>query len=117
MSLEKSKAQAALVDASKIGKPRIPETDLDKGIVGWDGQDDAEMPLNFTKRRKWALLGLVSSITFVSPLASSIFAPGVEFMDRDFHNKSSLLSSFVVSVFVLGGFCMETTVNLHADFV
>ena len=102
MSLERSKPQANFAEASKIGKPQIPETDLDKGIVGWNGQDDPAMPLNFSKRRKWFLLGLVSTITFVSPLASSIFAPGVEFMDKDFHNTSSLLSSFVVSVFVLG---------------
>ncbi|KAI9746202.1 MAG: hypothetical protein M1818_000883 [Claussenomyces sp. TS43310] len=80
----------------------IPESDLDNGIVGWEGQDDPLMPLNFAPSRKWVLLALISSITFISPLASSMFAPGVQFMDEDFGNTSLILSSFTVSVFVLG---------------
>jgi MFS family permease len=31
-----------------------------------------------------------------------MFAPGVSIMDKDFHNTSTMLSSFVVSAFVLG---------------
>ncbi|OCL04627.1 MFS general substrate transporter [Glonium stellatum] len=79
-----------------------PEMDLDKGLVGWDGQDDPLNPRNFPDSRKWCLLLLVSAITFVSPLASSMFAPGVSFMDAEFHNTSTILSSFSVSIFVLG---------------
>jgi multidrug resistance protein len=60
------------------------------------------MPLNFADSRKWLLLGLISSITFISPLASSMFAPGVSFMDETFHNTSLLLSSLSVSIYVLG---------------
>ena len=85
-----------------LEREKIPETDLDNGIVGWDGQDDPQMPLNFPDQRKWTLLGLVSSITFISPLASSMFAPAVSFMDEDFHNTSSALGALTVSIFVLG---------------
>lgn len=60
------------------------------------------MPLNFTDSRKWMLLGLLSAITFISPLASSMFAPGVSFMDEDFHNTSVILSAFTVSIYLLG---------------
>jgi multidrug resistance protein len=92
---------------SRSKKPRLPpsplpESDLDNGIVGWESQDDPEMPLNFADSRKWLLLGLISSITFISPLASSMFAPGVSFMDETFHNTSLLLSSLSVSIYVLG---------------
>jgi multidrug resistance protein len=45
---------------------------------------------------------MVAAITFLSPLASSIFAPGIPFVNADFHNKSQLLGSFAVSVYVLG---------------
>jgi hypothetical protein len=79
-----------------------PETDLDQGIVGWEGQDDPENPLNFPRARKWGLLGLVSAITFVSPLASSMFAPAVSFMGQEFGETKELLLSFTVSVYVLG---------------
>lgn len=76
--------------------------DLDRGIVGWNGQDDPEMPWNFSKFQKWSLLGQISAITFISPLASSIFSPGLSYMEEEFHKSDNLLSSFTVSVFILG---------------
>jgi hypothetical protein len=30
----------------------IPVTDLDRGVIGWEGQDDPDMPLNFPQKRK-----------------------------------------------------------------
>ncbi|PKX91396.1 MFS transporter [Aspergillus novofumigatus IBT 16806] len=77
-------------------------TDLSIGVVGWDGPGDSRNPRNFAPSRKWLLLSFVSSITFLSPLASSINAPGVPLMNQEFHNTPSILSSLVVSIFVLG---------------
>ncbi|GMG29774.1 unnamed protein product [Aspergillus oryzae] len=37
-----------------------------------------------------------------SPLASSMFAPGVQYVMRDFHTTDQMLGSFVVSVYILG---------------
>ncbi|KAF1996896.1 MFS general substrate transporter [Amniculicola lignicola CBS 123094] len=79
-----------------------PLSDLDNGLVGWDSQDDPTNPRNFAENRKWFILGLVSAITFLSPLASSIFAPGVTFVSQEFNNTSQILASFSVSVFVMG---------------
>lgn len=81
---------------------KYPLSDLDAGLVGWDSQDDPLNPRNFPHRSKLFILFLVSSITFLSPLASSIFAPGIPFVNADFHNTSQLLGSFAVSVYVLG---------------
>jgi hypothetical protein len=53
--------QANVASASKIGKPKLPQEDFDKGIVGWNGQDDPSMPLNFSKGRKWALVLQISA--------------------------------------------------------
>jgi MFS family permease len=80
-------------------------SDLDNGIVGWESQTDESMPLNFPETKKWLLISLLSSITFISPLASSMFAPAVSFMDAEFHNDSLLLNSLTVSIFVLGFVC------------
>ncbi|KAH0605650.1 uncharacterized protein H6S33_004872 [Morchella sextelata] len=85
-----------------LKEPEHPVMDLANGIVAWDGQDDPLNPKNFPSKLKWTILALVSSITLVSPLASSMFAPGVGFMNKEFGNTSTILSSFVVSVFVLG---------------
>jgi hypothetical protein len=59
---------------SRLAPALLPLSDLDNGIVGWESQDDENMPLNFSDSRKWLLISLLSSITFISPLASSMFA-------------------------------------------
>ncbi|KAK6386870.1 hypothetical protein LTS17_000134 [Exophiala oligosperma] len=82
--------------------PELPLTDLDHGIVGWEGPDDPENPLNFAWRRKMLLLLLTSAMSFVSPLASSMFAPAAGFMAREFDVKQQTLLAFSVSVYVLG---------------
>ena len=81
---------------------KYPLSDLDNNLVGWDHQDDPANPRNFTQRKKWTTLGMVAAITFLSPLASSIFAPGIPFVNADFNNTSQLLGSFAVSVYLLG---------------
>ncbi|ATZ52147.1 hypothetical protein BCIN_07g06450 [Botrytis cinerea B05.10] len=87
---------------AKLPPRPIPVSNLANGIVGWESQTDPEMPLNFPETKKWMLTGLLASITFISPLASSMFAPGVTFADKEFNNSSLILSSFTVSIFVLG---------------
>ena len=87
---------------ARLEAAKLPLSDLGNDIVGWESQDDPEMPLNFPDSRKWLLLALVSSITFISPLASSMFAPAASFMSEDFHNTSTILATLAVSIFVLG---------------
>ncbi|KAL4885720.1 major facilitator superfamily domain-containing protein [Aspergillus karnatakaensis] len=83
-------------------KQTFPETDLAKGIVGWDGQDDPSNPQNFPEKKKWRLLLLISAFTFISPLASSMFAPAISYMAADFKETDQTILSFTVSVFLLG---------------
>lgn len=85
-----------------LGRPILPQTDTEKGLVGWDGQDDPTMPMNFPRSKKWTLLGLIAAMNFLSPLTSTLPAPGVSEMNIDFHNTNSLLTTFVIPVFVLG---------------
>ncbi|OJJ48413.1 hypothetical protein ASPZODRAFT_61473 [Penicilliopsis zonata CBS 506.65] len=72
--------------------------------VWWEEpvEQDSANPMNWTSRRKWSIIGSVSLVTFLTPLASSMFAPGVPQVMVDFHNDSTLLATFVVSVFILG---------------
>lgn len=48
------------------------------------------------------LLGLVSAMTFLSPVCSSIFSPATPFINAEFGNTSQLLASLTISVYVLG---------------
>ena len=50
------------------------DTDDDANVVWWDGPNDAENPMNWSTRKKFINIGLVSGMTLVSPLASCKFS-------------------------------------------
>ncbi|KAG7004606.1 hypothetical protein G7Y79_00024g055560 [Physcia stellaris] len=90
---------AALVDTSaEVEKAPV----VDPNTVDWDGPDDPANPMNFSAGVKTINVGIVSALTFVTPLASSMFAPGVPEIMAEFHSTNTLLAGFVVSVYVLG---------------
>ncbi|KAB2570312.1 Efflux pump rdc3 [Lasiodiplodia theobromae] len=76
--------------------------DEDANLVWWDGDDDPENPMNWSTKKKWSNLGLMSCVTFITPLASSMFAPGVPQVLKTFHTTNNLVATFVVSVYILG---------------
>ncbi|EED14379.1 MFS multidrug transporter, putative [Talaromyces stipitatus ATCC 10500] len=94
---EESKAEESASTAELY-----PLTDLDKSIVGWDGQDDPANPQNFSETRKWALLALMSSMTLISPLASSMFAPAASNAAAEWKVTNETLLSFSVTIFLMG---------------
>ncbi|KAF9891852.1 hypothetical protein FE257_003337 [Aspergillus nanangensis] len=75
---------------------------LDDDQVDWDGPDDVANPMNWPTGKKARQLVLMAFNTFITPLASSMFAPGVGDVMRDFQSTDQMLASFMVSVFVLG---------------
>ncbi|CCX16704.1 Similar to Uncharacterized transporter C1529.01; acc. no. Q9USN4 [Pyronema omphalodes CBS 100304] len=78
------------------------DEDSDPNIVWWDGPNDPENPMNWLQWRKNIAVAIVSSITFITPLASSMFAPGVGQLMKEFGSQNIELASFVVSIFLLG---------------
>jgi len=74
----------------------------DANVVWWDGPDDPTNPYNWPSWKKVVNCGLISTLTFITPLASSIFAPGVPELMEEFRSRSTELAAFVVSVYVLG---------------
>ncbi|KAK7958423.1 hypothetical protein PG988_013271 [Apiospora saccharicola] len=80
----------------------LPVTDLDRGIVGWDGQDDPKNPQNFTRSRQYWIICLLALVTFMTPLASSILAPGIKYYSAEFGNQSTILGAIPVSIYLLG---------------
>ncbi|KAE8164434.1 major facilitator superfamily domain-containing protein [Aspergillus tamarii] len=100
MSDEETNKQADLA----VSRETYPEMDLGNGMVGWESQDDPLNPRNYPSSRKWFQLATVSIITFISPFASSVFAPGVSLADQEFGNTSSIRSSFAVTAYLFGYF-------------
>ncbi|XXH02925.1 hypothetical protein Hte_009315 [Hypoxylon texense] len=87
---------------SSSNDDEIDDSDSNPNIVWWDGPDDPENPYNWPTWRKVLNCGLISAMTFIAPLASSIFAPGVPQVVAEFHSTSLEIAAFVVSVYVLG---------------
>ncbi|KAK1963933.1 major facilitator superfamily transporter [Colletotrichum sublineola] len=80
---------------------RVAE-ESDPNVVDWDGPDDPANPLNWSPLKKWANIVVLAVITFNVPLASTMFAPGVPQLIKDFNTHNESLATFVVSVYILG---------------
>ncbi|SPO24007.1 related to MFS multidrug transporter [Ustilago trichophora] len=74
----------------------------DPNLVTWNSPDSQENPRNWSKRHRWAVTTLVSSYTFLSPLASSMIAPALPLLSEEFNVESSVEQSLMLSTFVLG---------------
>ncbi|KAK5124307.1 hypothetical protein LTR85_002010 [Meristemomyces frigidus] len=93
-------------DVEAQAKPPLERTATSKSksdpnLVTWNGPDDPENPKNWTTKRKWAATFVVSSFTFISPVASSMVAPALTTIATDFGITSEVESQLVLSVFIL----------------
>ncbi|KAF2666582.1 synaptic vesicle transporter [Microthyrium microscopicum] len=97
-------------DVPNIGHPIVNTattppaliTEIDKGLIAWESQDDPENPLKWPARKRRINLTLISLITFISPLGSSIFAPGIGYTLADLHESSQAVGSLMITIFLLG---------------
>ncbi|KAK7538610.1 major facilitator superfamily domain-containing protein, partial [Phyllosticta citribraziliensis] len=88
----------------ELGEEEGKTEHQDPFVVDWE-PNDPEKPLNWRDRDKWSIIGMISFMTFLTPLASSMFAPGVPDVMKEFGTTSNTMATFVVSVFVLGFAC------------
>ncbi|KXH60647.1 polyamine transporter 3 [Colletotrichum nymphaeae SA-01] len=86
---------------SEVTSGEISEED-DRNIVTWDGPDDPQNPMNWPDSRKWINLALMSLLTIISPLGSSMFAPGIPRILAEFKTNDSLIATFITSIYFLG---------------
>ncbi|KAK9326769.1 major facilitator superfamily domain-containing protein [Lipomyces starkeyi] len=59
------------------------------------------MALNWPLKKKWITIGLLSTLTLLTPFASSMFAPSMTQVMNEFHCTNENIASFVVSVYLL----------------
>ncbi|KAK0392943.1 hypothetical protein NLU13_2437 [Sarocladium strictum] len=74
----------------------------DPNAVRWNGEGDPENPMNWTAKKKWLNIGVISVMTLLTPLGSSMFAPGVPDIMREFGSTDVNLATFILSVYVAG---------------
>lgn len=64
IDVEKAVGNASLgISANVHHQLAAPESDQDN-IVDWDGPQDPQNPQNWTSKRRWTIIILVSAITF-----------------------------------------------------
>ena len=85
-----SKALEVTVDLEKdleSGRESPVEETADPNIVFWDSPDDKNNPQNWSLAKKGINICILSILTFLTPLASSMFAPGVPQLMKEFDVK------------------------------
>jgi hypothetical protein len=102
VTLERDAEKALSLATGSVDGDADEDAPQDPNIVDFDGPDDPQHPMNWGFTKKWGMVALISAITFLTPLASSMFAPGVPEVMRDFGSDNDMLSGFMVSVYVLG---------------
>ena len=93
---------SATAAAANGEKDEASDRHQDPNIVDWDGPNDPENPMNWPMSSKALSVGIVSTWTFLTPLASSMVAPGIGEVLQEFHSTSATLGSFIVSIYILG---------------
>ncbi|KAJ5267081.1 MFS general substrate transporter [Penicillium angulare] len=74
----------------------------DPFLVDWDGPKDPNSPMNWPNKKKARQLVAMGFNRFLSPLSSSMFAPGEADVLAEFNTSNTMMGSFVVSIFLLG---------------
>ncbi|KII85807.1 hypothetical protein PLICRDRAFT_44216 [Plicaturopsis crispa FD-325 SS-3] len=101
-----SKAQPpGLVDDANgtVVSPAKAVTETSERIlVDWDGPHDPANPKNWTYKRKWSATLIISAFAFISPISSSMAAPAMAQIGRQFGTTSEAILAMSTSVFVLG---------------
>ena len=70
--------------------------------VTFDGPNDPYNPKNWTSRKRWAATYVMSAFVFVSPLASSMVAPCLLPISKEFDlDPKAIETQIILSVFVL----------------
>ncbi|KAI5295899.1 hypothetical protein KEM52_006553, partial [Ascosphaera acerosa] len=69
--------------------------------VTWTGPEDPENPKNWPSSRKWAAVITVSCFTFISPVSSSLVAPAIATIAKDFGVTNEVVATLMMSIFVL----------------
>ncbi|KAF2138166.1 uncharacterized protein K452DRAFT_95987 [Aplosporella prunicola CBS 121167] len=83
-----------------IEKVRTARSARDPNVISF-GSDDPENPKNWPIGRKWAACITVSFFTFISPVSSSMVAPALSTIARDFGVTSEIETALMLSIFVL----------------
>ncbi|KAJ5735863.1 MFS general substrate transporter [Penicillium malachiteum] len=74
----------------------------DQNIVDWDGPDDPQNPRNWSKKQKTFNVILISASVLYCNLATTMFSPGANIMEKEFGYDNSTIETLTVTIASLG---------------
>jgi hypothetical protein len=92
------------IEATPVLDEKIPASSvqlLDPYLVTWNTPEDPLNPRNWTFKRKWAAVFVVSLFTFIAPVSSSMVAPALSEVAKDVGITKDFESQMVMSIYVL----------------
>lgn len=101
--LEPSHQVVAPIDDINVKDIAFRELDTSNpNVVDWDGPKDAKNPRNWSPKKRWFNLVVISCLTFLTPLGSSLPAPVTSLILEYYGSTNALAGSFIISIYVLG---------------
>lgn len=85
-------------------------------IVSWDGPDDPQNPMNFSRSRKWTITMVTAFLTLTVSFASSVFSTATIVTAKEF-GVSLEVMILGVSLYVLGFACGESQHGENTEHV
>jgi hypothetical protein len=74
--------------------PTLPD-ESDADLVSWDSPSDPSNPHNWPSWWCWVMIILASFISFIAGLSSSMFAPALPAVEKEFHSSNQALGSLL----------------------
>ncbi|KAF8966604.1 multidrug resistance protein 4 [Flammula alnicola] len=85
------------------GESALPEDKIEESLENLedDWEDDPDNARNWPLRKKWTAVCIVSAYTFLSPLASSMMAPGIPEVAMKYGITNTTVMALTLSIFLL----------------
>lgn len=77
------------------------QQERDINLIQFDGPDDPGNPMNWGRRYKWTMTGILAGMTFVTTFTSAIFSTAINATSRKFHVSTEVMT-LGTSLFLVG---------------
>ncbi|CRG86171.1 Alpha-galactosidase [Talaromyces islandicus] len=88
-------------ELQKAQTAKSQRSERDPKLIAWKGNDDPENPKNWSMKKRWAAVFVVSCYTLISPVSSSMLAPALPSIAKDLNIHNEIELEMTLSIFVL----------------
>lgn len=86
---------------SDKGMEEVEPARNEQDLISWESAHDPQNPRNWSQSEKWLTTFTVSLFAFISPVVSTMIAPAVDTISREFDVTEPVVGQLMLSIFVL----------------